>query len=171
MKLIRMFLISAVVLFLVLTFVFALFPPDIRVSRVIEIYAGTAKTDSIINELKTWERWNQFVSDSQVTGRHFSNPSSGKGAYLQTNQFRVIITGSYGDSLSTAWSKTGARPFTGTFLLVPTQQGRSAVQWYFDFHIRWYPWQKLGAMFYDKQLGPVMEKSLNNLKMYVEKIP
>jgi len=42
------------------------------------------------------------------------------------------------------------------------------VEWYFNFHFRWYPWEKLGSMYYDKQLGPLMEKSLINLKSYIE---
>ena len=44
------------------------------------------------------------------------------------------------------------------------------LQWYFDFHFHWYPWEKLGALFYDKRFGFVMEKSLVELKTYVEKI-
>jgi hypothetical protein len=43
------------------------------------------------------------------------------------------------------------------------------VQWYFDFVFRWYPWEKFSSIVYDKQLGPAMEKSLNNLKDLIEK--
>jgi hypothetical protein len=171
MKIIRLFLISAIVLFMVLTFVFALFPSDIRISRVIDIDAPSAKTDSVIQELKTWDEWNEFVKDPQLTGKQASKPSSGNNAYIRFDQFRVAITDSGTDSISTLWSKKGARPFNGSFLLVPISSGHTVVQWYFDFHFRWYPWEKMGAMFYDKQLGPVMEKSLENLKIYVEKIP
>ena len=37
------------------------------------------------------------------------------------------------------------------------------------FHVKWYPWEKLASMFYDKQLGPMMEKSLVNLRNELEK--
>ncbi|HJU46008.1 MAG TPA: hypothetical protein VJ647_04445 [Chitinophagaceae bacterium] len=41
----------------------------------------------------------------------------------------------------------------------------TAVQLYYDFHIKWYnPVQKLGSIVYDKQLGPVMEEYLLQLK-------
>jgi hypothetical protein len=41
----------------------------------------------------------------------------------------------------------------------------TVVQLYYDFHIKWYnPFQKLGSIVYDKQLGPVMEKYLLQLK-------
>lgn len=46
----------------------------------------------------------------------------------------------------------------------------TAVQLYYDFHIKWYnPIQKLGSIVYDKQLGPVMEKYLLQVKQDVEK--
>lgn len=40
----------------------------------------------------------------------------------------------------------------------------TAVQLYYDFHLKWYPWQKLGSIVYDKQLGPDMEKKLARIK-------
>jgi len=42
------------------------------------------------------------------------------------------------------------------------------VQWYFDFHLDWYPWQKFQSIIYDKQLGIPMENSLQQLKQIVE---
>ncbi len=44
----------------------------------------------------------------------------------------------------------------------------STVQLYHDFHLKWYPWEKLGSIIYDKQLGPHMEKELAKLKEEVE---
>ncbi|MBC8033549.1 MAG: hypothetical protein H7Y03_05350 [Chitinophagaceae bacterium] len=45
----------------------------------------------------------------------------------------------------------------------------TTVQLYYDFRIKWYrPWEKLGSITYDKQLGPVMEKELAALKARAE---
>jgi hypothetical protein len=44
----------------------------------------------------------------------------------------------------------------------------TTVQLYYDFHLKWYPWEKLGSIIYDKQLGPSMEKELRELKASVE---
>jgi hypothetical protein len=38
------------------------------------------------------------------------------------------------------------------------------VQWYFDFEVNWYPWEKFGSILFDRQLGPSMERSLETLK-------
>ena len=43
------------------------------------------------------------------------------------------------------------------------------VQWYMDFHLRWYPWEKFSSLLLEKRYGPMMEKGLGNLKALVER--
>jgi hypothetical protein len=43
------------------------------------------------------------------------------------------------------------------------------LQFTLQFHLHWYPWEKLASMFYDKQLGPLLEQSLQNLRKELEK--
>ena len=43
------------------------------------------------------------------------------------------------------------------------------LQWYSDFHLKWYPWQKLGSLFYENTYGVMMEEGLGNLKRLAEK--
>jgi hypothetical protein len=45
----------------------------------------------------------------------------------------------------------------------------TVVQWYFDFRLKWYPWEKFGSIVFDQQLGPSMESSLENLRINFEK--
>jgi hypothetical protein len=49
--------------------------------------------------------------------------------------------------------------------------GTITVQWYFDFYLKWEPWEKFSSIVYDKQLGPVMEESLIKLKTLTESNP
>ena len=171
MKLLRLIVISGIILFIVVTFLFALFPSTIRVSRIMVVNADLQKTSATIEDLKTWRQWNHFINDSLLTNINISSPSMGKSAFLQSDQFKILVTGNNLDSMSTLWTKTGGKSFTGQFTMTSEAPGITTVQWYFDFHFKWYPWEKLGAMFYDKQLGPVMEKSLNDLNTYIGKIP
>jgi hypothetical protein len=67
----------------------------------------------------------------------------------------------------TRWQHDG-KSFKGNFILTD-MNGRTVVEWTLYFHIKWYPWEKLASMFYDKQLGPVMEKSLINLRNELER--
>ncbi len=43
------------------------------------------------------------------------------------------------------------------------------VQWYMDFHQRWYPWEKFSSLLLEKRYGPVLEKGLSDLKKRAEK--
>ena len=133
--------------------------PDINSSR--------EKIAAAISDFKTWEKWNQFISRSGLKNKSISSPSFGKNAFLVSDQFKVVITAYMPDTVKTYWQH-GRRGFEGVFHLVPNQPDNTTVQWYFDFSFKWYPWEKLGSMFYDKQIGPVMEESLLNLKRLVE---
>lgn len=43
------------------------------------------------------------------------------------------------------------------------------VQWYMDFHLRWYPWEKFSSLLLEKRYGAMMEQGLTNLKAELEK--
>lgn len=43
------------------------------------------------------------------------------------------------------------------------------LQWYMDFYPKWYPWEKFGSLFYEKNYGTVMEQGLSNLKTRLQK--
>lgn len=38
------------------------------------------------------------------------------------------------------------------------------VQWYMDFYLRWYPWEKFGSLIFERSYGARMETGLSNLK-------
>ncbi len=42
------------------------------------------------------------------------------------------------------------------------------LQWYMDFNLPWYPWQKFSSLFYEDTYGRMMEKGLANIKKEVE---
>ena len=44
----------------------------------------------------------------------------------------------------------------------------TTLQWYMDFHLRWYPWEKFRSLLFEPTYGPRMEKGLNNIKKLVE---
>ena len=154
---------SVIVLSLVILFLFALFPSDISVTRVVQIGAPVTDVRKKITDLRQWKSWNEFVNhpsrgkvlDSAIDQRVDSTFINFAGA-------EVRLVGVNGDSVNTVWRR-GEDSFDGLFYLNETG-GQTIVEWTLHFHIKWYPWKKLASMFYDKQLGPVMEKSLLNLK-------
>jgi len=168
MRLVKLVLICIVVLFGVTTIVFILFPSQIRVSRVITVAASKIRIAQTINDFSTWDKWNQFIRGPGLTNKSISSPSNGVGAFINADQARITNSGTSRDSIRTRWQQPNGKGFYSSFNLVQQEGNKVVIQWYFDFQSKWYPWEKLGAMFYDKQMGPLMEESLINLKHLVE---
>jgi Polyketide cyclase / dehydrase and lipid transport len=168
MRFIKLFLISIVVLFLVMTALSSLLPAHLRMSRAIDISASKEKVFTLINDTKTWDTWNQFISNTALTNKSFSSPSTGSGAYITSDQLKIRIDKSSIDSITTSWNQSNAKRFTGGYNILELRTGTITVQWYFDFTFKWYFWEKLSSLLYEKQLGPVMEESLTKLKETVE---
>jgi hypothetical protein len=171
MQFIKLGLISVLVFFLLLIGLSLLFPSYQRVSRAINIGASRARVLGAVEDLRSWDTWNHFTSQSGLTHKQVSMPSRGSGAFLNTDQMRLIVTASQPDSMAMDWSQINGRSFRSGFNFLQLRPDSLTVQWWFDFHFRWYPWEKLSSLVYDRQMGPVMEESLGELKRLMENSP
>lgn len=168
MRLIRFALLSVVTLFLVMTALSLLFPSNIRVGRVINVTASRQRVVAAVADLKTWAQWNDFVSKTPLTHIRYSWPSAGTGAFLRSDELRIDELGADTSAVLLNWNLTGGKQFAGGFQFLSLNADSLRVEWWFDLHFRWYPWEKLGVFVYDRKLGPAMEESLKGLKRYVE---
>jgi hypothetical protein len=161
-RILKLVVISAVILFLLVTAVSLLLPSHIRVSRAIDIQSPKESIYPFIADLRQWKKWNQFAmhSDSMKTLHEIS------AVELKAADLQIILQKSAADTVETTWIQNGKASDCHFMCL----QGKNfcVVQWYFDFHLKWYPWEKFQSIIYDRQLGPFMEASLNNLKMLAE---
>jgi hypothetical protein len=171
MRFLKLILISFIILFIVICFLFALFPRDITVSKVVRIPVSQEKVASTLSDLSSWSSWNQFLTEEGQGKINLSTNAKGPGASLQSGQLTVRIISASQDSISSVWSNSKGKEFGSAFLLMPAPEGGVYVQWKFNFHLAWYPWEKMASMFYERQFAPVMEKSLLNLQQYVEQNP
>lgn len=148
MRFIKLIGISFVAFFLLLTAFTSLIPSEIRISRAVDIQA---EKNLVLPLLKDDKKWNRWIQDSTRIIR--VNP---------------LITS---DSLVSAEWTAGDKTFNSSYALYEVKEGTVTVQWFFDMKLSWYPWDKLGSIVYDKQMGPVMEESLGKLKQLVESNP
>ncbi|MEO6914514.1 MAG: hypothetical protein ABI151_01795 [Chitinophagaceae bacterium] len=159
MGIIKLLLISVVVLFLVITGISSLLPSEIRVSRALDISAHPDTVMKALKELSKWNKWNEFVkpvSDISISGDSLLSP-----------QLDVVIIPRAGRELGSTWMQPGHPVLASVFSVYQTR-GVTTIHWYFTCHFKWYPWEKLGSIVYDKQLGTPMEQSLQNLKKRLE---
>jgi hypothetical protein len=164
----KLFIASVIILFGVVFFLFALFPSTISVSRIIRINAPADSVFREITDLRTWATWNLLIRDSRdgKDAKPISIPSA-DASRLISGDLTVSFIKKAADSIITRWQDRSGRSFTGIYLITESN-GQAILQWNLAFHLRWYPWEKLASMFYDKQLGPLMEQSLLNLRKSLE---
>jgi hypothetical protein len=154
---------SLVIFSLVILFLFALFPSDISISRLTQINSPQDSVRKKIADLRAWKTWNEMML-SQFSG---VNPNYRLDSAIEKNSnVSIEILSAGNDTILSRWTN-GHRSFTGNYILT-RMNGQTVVEWTLHFHIRWYPWEKLASMFYDKQLGTMMENSLLKLKNELE---
>ncbi len=171
MRLFKLFFISITILFLVVTAISLLFPSEIRISKAINMAATPAAIINHISDPAKWKDWypgldsaRYFYPQDDVT-----DPGGVKGFIMKdsSRQFITIIENkndeviaeirSGENKIKSGW-KTISYPHTDS----------TTLQWYMDFHLRWYPWEKFRSLLFEPTYGPRMEKGLNNIKKLVE---
>src|SRR5688572_1418164 len=150
MRVLKLFVISVVVFSILVFLLSLLFPSQVRIARAASITAPSTMMLTKLSDMRTWQQWNEMVNNPSLTGVVVS---SGK---FQSDQLQITMTEK--SSAKHVCLKNGIA-IEGGFNLIPSGGRTTIVQWYMDFPIRWYPWEKFASIMYDKQIGPVMERS------------
>jgi len=167
MRFIKLAGISIILLFLVMTAISALLPSIIHLSRAIDINAPFDTVYSTINDVSRWKNWYADYDTSQAA---VSAKTTGKGASVTMYKTTVTITETSADKIEAVWHSGNNTPLEGEFNMIKQDSALlTTVQWKLVHHVKWYPWAKFASILSDKAAGPVMEKSLDNLKAMLEK--
>jgi hypothetical protein len=142
-------------------------PSHIRISKAIDI---SASHDSVLQRLADPDKWKGWYpgADSmdlyQVNGR-------AEGLVLGEEGFTIIKTRTDSSVLLETTVKNRRKIISGFNVFPAGTPNTFTVQWYMDFHLRWYPWEKFSGMLLEKKYGPGMERSLDKLKTLLEENP
>jgi hypothetical protein len=147
MRYIKLGIISFIVFFVLLYLMSALIPSTVRISRAKNFSTSAAVLHPYLADTAKWKQW-MAISTSEIDVSQVSTSDS------------AVIT---------RWNYQGREIISGFRL--EQSAGVTVVQWYFDFHLKWYPWEKFGSITFDKQFGTAMERSLANLETVVNKSP
>ncbi len=148
MKFIKLGIISVVTFAILITLFSLFFPSRVRISKAIDINHDRETVMIQLKDTMNWKKWypgaDSAISLPVITA--MTDSSVAAETYLDNG--RKGITG---------WNVfNAALPRTVT------------VQWYMDFRLRWYPWEKFSGLLLEKRYGPVMEKGLERLKGVME---
>ena len=167
MRFAKLGLISIVFFFFLLTAFSLLLPSVTNISRAIDINAPADTVYSYINNILKWKSWYANYDSSLVS---LSSATVGRNASLTMNKTTVTIKEALPGKIKALWQTGKNNLVEGEFNFI-TKDSSSfmTLQWNFTQKVKWYPWQKFASILSDKNLGPFMEKSLENLKKEAEK--
>ena len=165
MRLIRFGIISIVFLFLVITGISLFIPSHIRISKAINI-AG--ERDSVMGQIKDplkWKNWypgvdsaKPFLVRGELKGMILDNTDSLHPVYLAIT--KIVDT-----EINARFVSRRMNPVENGWRSISYPGSDSIVlQWYMDFHLRWYPWEKFSSLLLERSYGQKMEQGLSNLK-------
>ena len=164
MQLIKLGIISLVAFALLITGISLFFPSHVRISRAVEIKAEKDSVWSLIKDPAGWSRWypgadsmTPLVTDGKISG---IGPDSTQGWMIDAVTDSSVTARAVGSSSHKR--ETGWNYFPGY------KPGSFTIQWYMDFHLKWYPWEKFYGIFIEKMSGQGYQDALNSLKEYCE---
>lgn len=159
MRLIKLAFISFLVFFLLITGISLFFPSHVRISKAIDINSSRDSVRARISQPLYWKNWYPGADTLSL----YEADGVIKGIRMPGNQV-LLITG-YNDSTVTAANSTsGNERASMGWNLIQSNPKTVTVQWYMDFKLRWYPWEKFSSLLLEKRYGPVMEQGLAKLK-------
>lgn len=147
LRAVKLAVISFIFLFIVIYLISLMVPSTVRISRAINIEAPREYVYPILADTSRWRQWNQLMGDG----------------------ISIEITKADTNLISSKWTY-GDRSLDG-FYRIERIGDITVVQWYFDFKLKWYPWEKFGSITFEDQFGKPMEASLTKLKKLVSNSP
>jgi hypothetical protein len=172
MRIIKLGLISFVLFVVLVTGISLLFPSHIRISKAINIKADKAAVMAEIKEPSNWHKWypgldsaKLFYEMGQVKGVIVDNRDSAHPTLLKIQSIK-------NDEVTAKFIPRSLRPVDhGWKTLGDANADSITLQWYMDFHLRWYPWEKFSSLLLEKSQGTRMEEGLTRLKAVVQNVP
>ncbi len=151
MRLIKLAIISFVFLFLVVTAISLLIPSHIRISKATNI---APPKDSVLALIRNKDRWPQWHPAFMVVDSSRKMPPT-----------QIIPVSANDSELVFQWKQEDRSPvINGWKIYEHASTDSLTLQWYMDFNLKWYPWQKFGSLIYENTYGVMMERGLTNIK-------
>lgn len=165
MKLLKLAFISFIIFFLLITGISLFIPSHIRISKAVQMNVPKEK---VLDELKNpanWKHWYPGADSAQL----IVEQGVVKGISRNNSQQALVIT-SVSDTAVIAehTGLTNRKMVSGWNIMNAENPSTVTVQWYMDFKLKWYPWEKFASLLFEHQYGSQMELGLRTMKKYVE---
>ena len=163
MRVIKLAILSFIFLFLLVTTISLFIPSHIRISRARDINSTKQEVMSFIADPLKWKEWYPGANSLGI----LYIEGKPKGILLDSTGLVGLSIFNINDSVVTVGEvgKTAAKRMEmGWKVLSAGNENNVVAQWYMDFKLRWYPWEKFKSLFYENVYGAHLERGLANLK-------
>jgi hypothetical protein len=164
MQVIKLGLISVLVFALLITGISLFFPSQVRISKAIDI---TGDRDSVWMQIKDPANWKNWYPGADSMAPLYVGGEI-KGILSDSMQGLLLTAVTDSTALATNTGPLAKKGESGWNIFPGGVPNTVTIQWYTDFHLRWYPWEKFSSLLLEKRYGPIMEQGLTNLKKRVE---
>jgi hypothetical protein len=158
LRAIKLALLSIIFHLLVMTAFSLLIPSHIRISKAINIGAQDMPVFALIKDTAAWKRWHPAFIPNDAAPKfapiHFTLQSQ------SDSEITMLLQQGKKEAVLNGWKLYG---HAGADSLT--------LQWYMDFHLKWYPWKKFGSLFYENTYGVMMQEGLENIRRLSSKQP
>lgn len=160
MRIIRFALLNILVFALIATFVSFFFPSHIRVSKALDIHAPK---DSVMAMLANPANWQKWYPGADSAALYYEN---GIVKGIETAKKQALIIGNQTDSSIVLYQVDSNKKnaVSGWNIFPSSSPHTITLQWYMDFHLKWYPWEKFSSILLEKRYAPTLENGLAKLK-------
>lgn len=168
MHLIRLFVLSFLILLLVVTGISFFIPSHVRLSRAVNIVATDSAIWHPIQDINQWPAWNPFFADLAPGSLQPIDSVEGqlRTALIKGTTIRLVANGT--SEWTANMERPSRQPVVNGWKIIRHPGGDTAtVQWYMDFRLRWYPWEKFSSLLFERSYGPGMETGLGNLRSLI----
>lgn len=146
MRIIKLGIISLVFFAVLITLISFFFPSNVRISKAIDVNASQDQVMEQLSDPVNWKNWYPSI-DSAGT-------------------LPVITQVTDSTVIAKSVLPNGKKAVTGWNIYPASIPNSVTVQWYMDFHLGWYPWEKFSSLLLEKRYGPLLEQGLEKLKTY-----
>ena len=149
LKIIKLGLISIVFFAVMITLISLFFPSRVRISKAIDINTSRENLMKQLGDTASWKNWYPGADSAEILPQIISITDS------------TVVANSI--------MQNGRKGVTGWNIYESGIPNTLTLQWYMDFKLRWYPWEKFSGLLFEKRYGPLMEKGLEELKAFLSR--
>jgi hypothetical protein len=121
-----------------------------------------------INNIVQWKTWYPGFDTLQLLVLEQKNERV--IAAKAPGDITIVLTAIQEDQVVAEFRSSRKNPLVNGWKIITYSNSDSVtLQWWMDFRLRWYPWEKFASLLLEKNYGARMEQGLTRLKTEVEK--